>query len=91
MALGQPFKKALMGTELFKEVPFLACLEVTTCTQTVPLAPSGPWRVQSPQFGIIRERGGPLNKLIDKFSPLPMQQAISGCLLWLGHEGVLSG
>ena len=31
MALGQPFKKALMGIEFFKEALFLACLEVTVC------------------------------------------------------------
>ena len=29
MALGQPFEKALMGIEFFKEALFLACLEVT--------------------------------------------------------------
>lgn len=31
-ALVQPLRKALMGTEFFKETPFLACLEVTMCT-----------------------------------------------------------
>ena len=31
MALGQPFKKALMGIEFFKEALFLACLGVTVC------------------------------------------------------------